>query len=219
MQRRGCDQRPAKPACTKRTMRRKRKRTTSSVCVCTALFVSRPATRAGRTHIWRSALCGSVTLRWFFFSACSAFSAVSRGGLRDGRARDEQSVAHRVHRREDFRRLRVVADHDHGLAVLDRERLQEIRDHSGVGGVEIAGRFVGEDQRGIVRERQGDGNTLLLAAAQLLRPLLPLRFEPDWALAGAGLAALLLALSAVVELTTRRSFRGESPPRASWSLE
>src|SRR5438094_575816 len=36
----------------------------------------------------------------------------------------------------------IVADHDHRLAVLGRERLQEVGDDGGVGGVEVAGRLV-----------------------------------------------------------------------------
>jgi predicted lysophospholipase L1 biosynthesis ABC-type transport system permease subunit len=47
----------------------------------------------------------------------------------------------------------------------------------------------------------------------------PLRFEPAWAAAAAGLGVLTVAAALVVELTTRHAFRGGSPERASWSLE
>ncbi len=47
----------------------------------------------------------------------------------------------------------------------------------------------------------------------------PLRLDVPWAVAGIGTAATLVALAAVVELTTRNAFRADSPERASWSLE
>ena len=47
----------------------------------------------------------------------------------------------------------------------------------------------------------------------------PLRFEPAWTLDAIGLALFVVAASVVVELTTRRALRGESPGRPSWSLE
>jgi ABC-type antimicrobial peptide transport system permease subunit len=43
----------------------------------------------------------------------------------------------------------------------------------------------------------------------------PLRLEPSWLLAGAGLAVLVVALAGVVELTTRTAFRGEVPRRGA----
>ena len=43
----------------------------------------------------------------------------------------------------------------------------------------LPGRLVGQDQRGIVRERERHADALLFAAAQLLRTLLPLGLEPD----------------------------------------
>src|SRR5206468_986774 len=49
-------------------------------------------------------------------------------------------------------------------------------------------------------------------------PRPPLRLDPSWPAALVGLAALLVAVAAVVELTTRLAFRGESPQQAPWSL-
>ena len=60
---------------------------------------------------------------------------------------------------------------------------------------------------------------LVRVSAGGLSPEPPLRFEPAWTLDAIGLAAVVLATSAVVELTTRRALRGESPGRPSWSLE
>jgi ABC-type antimicrobial peptide transport system permease subunit len=47
----------------------------------------------------------------------------------------------------------------------------------------------------------------------------PLRVDAAWPLVGAGIGGVIVALAIVVELTTRRAFRGETPERASWSLE
>jgi hypothetical protein len=47
----------------------------------------------------------------------------------------------------------------------------------------------------------------------------PLRLEPAWLLSGGGIAVLVLAAAAVVELATRRAFRGDNPEHAAWSLE
>jgi hypothetical protein len=55
------------------------------------------------------------------------------------------------------------------------------------------------------------------AAAESAQP--PLRFEPAWAAAAAGLGALAVAVALIVELTARRTFRGDTPERATWSLE
>src|SRR3989441_2105111 len=98
---------------------------------------------------------------------------------RYGRRVHKTSVAHRMNRRKHFDHLRIVTHHDDRLAVLERQRLEEVRDHARVGGVEVAGRLVRENQRRIVGERERDGDALLLAAAQLLGQLLPFRFEAD----------------------------------------
>ena len=55
------------------------------------------------------------------------------------------------------------------------------------------------------------------AAAESARP--PLRFEAAWVAAAAGLGALVVAAALIVELTARRTFRGDVPERATWSLE
>jgi hypothetical protein len=47
----------------------------------------------------------------------------------------------------------------------------------------------------------------------------PLRVEAAWSLDLAGIAAVAAAAAVVVELTTRRAFRGDAAGRASWSLE
>ena len=61
--------------------------------------------------------------------------------------------------------------------MIERERCEQLRDGGGVGRVEVAGRLVGEDERGIVGESERDGDALLLAPAQFLRPLPPFGLE------------------------------------------
>jgi hypothetical protein len=46
-----------------------------------------------------------------------------------------------------------------------------------------------------------------------------LRLDPDWLVAGLGIAALLLAALLVAEAASLAAFRGSRPERASWSLE
>jgi hypothetical protein len=60
---------------------------------------------------------------------------------------------------------------------------------------------------------------LIQVSAATEPPQPPLRFEPAWVAASAGLGALVAVAAVVVELTTRTAFRGETPARASWSLE
>ncbi|HZO63219.1 MAG TPA: FtsX-like permease family protein [Gaiellaceae bacterium] len=47
----------------------------------------------------------------------------------------------------------------------------------------------------------------------------PLRLDPDWLVAGLGIAALMLAALIVAEGASLAAFRGSRPERASWSLE
>jgi len=47
----------------------------------------------------------------------------------------------------------------------------------------------------------------------------PLRLDPDWLVAGLGIAALMLAALLVAEAASLAAFRGNRPERASWSLE
>jgi hypothetical protein len=47
----------------------------------------------------------------------------------------------------------------------------------------------------------------------------PLVLDVPWPIVAAGVGATLAALALVVELATRNAFRGDTPERASWSLE
>jgi hypothetical protein len=61
--------------------------------------------------------------------------------------------------------------------------------------------------------------TLVRVSAAAESPQPPLRFEAAWVAAAAGLGALVVAAALIVELTARRTFRGDTPERANWSLE
>jgi hypothetical protein len=60
---------------------------------------------------------------------------------------------------------------------------------------------------------------LVRVSAVTTLPEPPLRFQPAWTVSLVAYAAVLVAVAAVAELTVRHAFRGETPERASWSLE
>ena len=78
-----------------------------------------------------------------------------------GDAADDEELLTRLHESEPSR----LAD--------ERERF------AGVRVVEVAGRFVGEDELGPVGQRPGDGDALLLPGGKLARQVVQLRFQPD----------------------------------------
>ena len=67
------------------------------------------------------------------------------------------------------RGVRVVRDHDDGLAVLAVERLEQAENFVAGFAVEIAGRFVAEQQRRIGDDGARDADALLLAAGERAR--------------------------------------------------
>ena len=60
-------------------------------------------------------------------------------------------------------------DHHHAIPV--RQFADQPQHLLHLDEVEVRGRFVGEDQRRIERDRAGDGNALLLSTAQVARPV------------------------------------------------
>ena len=62
-----------------------------------------------------------------------------------------------------------VADHGDAEMLVDPQ--QCIHDHATVGGVERGDRLIGKDEIGLLDERAGDSDALLLAAGQLIGPL------------------------------------------------
>ena len=66
----------------------------------------------------------------------------------------------------ETRRLRVVGDHQHGLAQFPIGALQHLQYRGGILGVEVSGRLVGQHNRRFVDQGSGQGDALLFAAAQ-----------------------------------------------------
>ena len=66
---------------------------------------------------------------------------------------------------------RRVGDHDDGRAFLI-QLAKHPHHFLAMRGVEVAGRFVGEDQLGLADQGAGDGDALLLTAGKLCRPVL-----------------------------------------------
>ncbi|MHB8641707.1 MAG: FtsX-like permease family protein [Gaiellaceae bacterium] len=60
---------------------------------------------------------------------------------------------------------------------------------------------------------------IVRVSAATQQPQPPLRFEPAWPIAATGIAVFLAIAAVLAELTVRRAFRGDTPARASWSLE
>jgi hypothetical protein len=56
-------------------------------------------------------------------------------------------------------------------------------------------------------------------SAETTDPVPPLRYEPALEIALPALLLLMLFLALLVELTARHALRGDTPARASWSLE
>ena len=60
-----------------------------------------------------------------------------------------------------------MSDHDEGGALFAVEFDEEVEDDAAVGGVEVAGRFVGEEDGGLDHEGASEGDALLFAAGEL----------------------------------------------------
>ncbi len=61
--------------------------------------------------------------------------------------------------------------------------------------------------------------SVVRVAATTAPPDPPLRLDVPWVSVLVGLVALIAGLLGVTEVSTRRAFRGDTPERASWSLE
>src|SRR5438128_6311870 len=77
------------------------------------------------------------------------------------------------------RGLRVVRDEDDGLAAPDTRPVQRVEDAATGRVVEVAGRLVGEEQRGPRDERPRDRHPLLLAGRELIGLVVGLAGEVD----------------------------------------
>lgn len=82
--------------------------------------------------------------------------------------------------------LGIVGDHDNGVA-LGMEVLKKLSDDLLIGGVEIARRFVREEDGWVVDECAGDTDSLLLATGELAGEMLSPMTQADAFESGAGL--------------------------------
>src|SRR5215472_18878982 len=80
-----------------------------------------------------------------------------------GNAVNDDAVAHVHHAIKISGRFRVVRDHHDGLAELLVQLAEHLKDGFGVFGVEISGRFVGQQNFWFVDDGARDGHTLLLS--------------------------------------------------------
>ncbi len=99
--------------------------------------------------------------------------------LLDGRLLAHAAVPHADDAVGDRRRLRVVADEHRRRARFTRKLPDQPVDLPGVDGVELAGRFVGEEELGPVRKGRADRDALLFPARELTRVRVPPAGEPD----------------------------------------
>src|SRR5450759_1218264 len=87
-----------------------------------------------------------------------------------------QTVLHVVDMVKALDHPAVVRDADDCAALLSSDPTEQRHDALAALGVQSGGRFVGEDDLGVVCERTGDGDALLLATRQCLRQV-PLAFS------------------------------------------
>ena len=99
-------------------------------------------------------------------SSSVARISCARGGAE---VADDVAVGEEQHAVGDRRGVRVMGDHDGGLAERVDRAAQQREDLAAGRGVEVAGRLVGEHDARPRDERPGDGDALLLAAGELGR--------------------------------------------------
>jgi hypothetical protein len=84
----------------------------------------------------------------------------------------DPAVGHDDHVVRGGGEIEVMGYDDHGATIVMCEVRQDPLHVAAGGGVEVAGRFVGQDQQRIVGECLGDGDPLALPARKLPRQLL-----------------------------------------------
>ena len=107
------------------------------------------------------------------------FGVIERGDFLPGdaavfvlRVADDLAVAHDDDAFAIGRDVEFVRDHDERDAAVV-EFLKQAHDLDAGARVEIAGRFVGQQQFGRVDQGAGNGNALLLSAGKLVRMMMP----------------------------------------------
>src|SRR5262245_15920705 len=110
---------------------------------------------------------------------------VGAGGL----VADDAAVVERDHAAPHLVDHLAVVGHDDNGGAGPVDPVEHLHDPDGGVGIEVSGRLVGQQQRRVVDERTGDGETLLLAARKLVGEALDLVGEANEAQSIGDLAA------------------------------
>ena len=80
---------------------------------------------------------------------------------------DDQSILHLVNPIAELGDYRIVGHEKQRFASFLHDSLQQLEGAARIFGVEISGRFVGQDHVGIIRQRARDRHALLFAAGKM----------------------------------------------------
>ena len=121
---------------------------------------------------WSFRLCAAMipprSDLWFaqftlhFFAITNAKSAPAAG-----MAGDDSAILHFMNPIARFGDRRIVRGQEERFLALAEQFSEQLKSALGIGRVEIAGRFVGENYARIVRQGAGDGHALLFAAGKM----------------------------------------------------
>src|SRR5205814_3212795 len=84
-----------------------------------------------------------------------------------GMARNDATILHLVYPIAGFRDRWIVSDQEHGHLILMDNVLQKLKRALRIFCIEISGRFVGQDDSGIIGQGARDSNALLFTAREM----------------------------------------------------
>ena len=107
---------------------------------------------------------------------------------------------------------RIMSDGHKGASILSGQTEQQVDDACAGGGIEVACRFIGKENAGIIHQRAGNGNALLLASAELRGEMIETIRKTDAIKQCAGLCLTALGCQAAEHgreenIFERRQFR------------
>ena len=71
-----------------------------------------------------------------------------------------------------------MSDHDHRDLLVNVQVYQNLHHYIGTAGVEVTGRLVEQEDRGVIRNGSSDSDTLLLTPRQLIREMVETAAQP-----------------------------------------